>query len=75
MDYECESAADYALRNKRYIVEALELIAQGYPATGADDRYIIVENPRYKREPDGRFDPNYVIDVHLLRELVMRLGG
>lgn len=67
------SAADYLLSNKRYILKALEAIAQGYPTSGADDRYIIVNNPDYQE--DGSHDPQLVIDTLMFREFVKRLEG
>lgn len=40
-------------------VKALELIAQGYPTEGIEDRFIRVQNPAHK--PDDGSDPYYVI--------------
>lgn len=42
-------------------VRALRAIAEGYPVTGMQDRWIVVENPAF-REDDGA-DPNLVIDT------------
>jgi hypothetical protein len=41
--------------------KALIAIAEGYPVTVEDDRYILVENPRYTDE--NVEDPNLMIDT------------
>lgn len=65
--------ADVALRKKTEWLRALEAIAQGYPVRGEDDRYVVVENPYY--QPDIGNDPNLVIDVFEVRDIVRALGG
>ncbi len=39
---------------------ALRAVAQGYPIETQDDRYIVVENPKY--QPDDGSNPKLVID-------------
>jgi hypothetical protein len=68
-----ENPADYLLRNKWYIVKALMAIAEGYPVSGADDQYIVVDNPDFQ-EDNGQ-SPKLVIDVFMFRELAQRLDG
>lgn len=43
------------------VIDALNAIAQGYPITVADDRYIVVENPDYME--DRGDNPYLLIDV------------
>ena len=38
----------------------LTVIAEGYPAKGEGDRYVVVENPNYR--PDNGSEPNIVYD-------------
>jgi hypothetical protein len=45
----------------REILAALRAIAEGYKVSGKDDRYIVVENPKFS--PENGSDPMLVIDV------------
>lgn len=42
-------------------VRVLELIAQGYPVKGEEDRFILVENPKYR--PDNGANPYLVLNL------------
>jgi len=45
--------------------EALIAIAEGYPVRGEADRFVLVENPKFKE--DNGSDPNICIDTFELR--------
>jgi hypothetical protein len=65
---------DTATQKKIFTV--LEAIAQGHPASGWDDRFIIVANPIASAEAmaiDG-VDPNLVLDVWELSGLEFEDG-
>lgn len=65
--------ADIALSKKNEWLRVLEAIAEGYPVRGEQDRYIVVENPYYQEDIGN--DPNLIIDVEDVRNLVRALGG
>lgn len=53
-------------------LEALIAIAEGYPVRGEADRFVIVENPKF-REDDGS-DPNICIDTFELRDAARKMA-
>lgn len=51
---------------RRKVLKFLDAIAEGYIASGANDRFALVGNPDYKDPSD---DDYLCIDVYALREL------
>ena len=68
------SPADELLKNKTEIGKALRAIAEGYPVRGEQDRYIVVENPEFERNQDWGPNPNLVIDVYPILDLLRCMG-
>jgi hypothetical protein len=64
--------ADEILSRKTEIALALKAIAEGYPTKGADDRYILVENPTY--QPDDGSEPFLMIDIVPILNLLRCMG-
>lgn len=51
------------------LIKALRAIAEGYPVEGHEDRFVVVENPKYK--PDDGSNPLLAIDVDSLDKAIV----